>query len=1307
VLPVVVAEHEPPAALLVAGLSPRRALDDDYRGFLALVANQIASAIGAARAYEAERQRAEALAELDRSKTAFFSNVSHEFRTPLTLMLGPLEQLRQDAGAWPDASRERLEMVQRNALRLLKLVNTLLDFSRIEAGRIRAVYAPTDLAALTSDLAGVFRSAIEQAGLRLIVRCPPLPEPIYVDRDMWEQIVFNLISNAFKFTFAGEIEVALRPAGERVELTIRDTGIGIPPDELPRLFERFHRVTNARGRIFEGSGIGLALVQELVRLHGGSLRVASAPDQGTTFTISVPTGTAHLPAGQISDVPLAVPAGQLGRAYVEEMLRWLPEPENGSWELGVSDQKLARPQPPTPDSRRLVLVADDNADMRAYIRRLLGQRYEVVAVGDGAAALRAIHKAPVDLVLADVMMPQLDGFELLAALRADERTNLLPIILLSARAGEEARVEGIAAGADDYLIKPFSAQELLARVETHLALARLRRDAELRVRESESRFRQIADAAPVMIWLSDTANQCIWFNQFWLDFTGRALEQELGNGWTDGIHPEDYDRYMQADAQSFSAREPLSIEYRLRRHDGEYRCMLDYGVPRFAPDGQFVGYIGTCIDIEDRKQAERAGQLANERFRLAEEASNGFVYDWLVDTDDVERSDGFTKVLGYQLDEIGPTGAAWRALIHPDDLARIMLLPNAPPEERRRGSRYEYRVRHKNGSWVWVLDENAAMERDGKLWRVVGSTVDITYRKVAEAALREAQARRLAEEQEHAARLQQLNSASLAISAARTRDAVLQIITDEARALLRAHQAVTSTTIDEQGSQLITRVSLSEKYARWRGYDARPDGSGIYTLVHQLNQPLRLTQAELEAHPAWRQFGAERDRHPPMRGWLAVPLVGLDGRNIGLIQLSDKQVGDFTAADEALLQQLARIAAAALENQALYEQERAARAQAEEANRLKDEFLATVSHELRTPLTAFLGYTQLLQRRKHDEAYVARTVEKMAHSAQAQAQLIEDLLDVSRIVSGKLRIQPQPIDLTAVIRAALDTVRPAVEAKDLRLDVDLDPGVSRIVGDANRLQQVVWNLLANAAKFTPAGGSIRVGLERYGAGAQITVSDSGQGIKPDFLPYVFDRFRQADGTSNRAFGGLGLGLAIVRHLVELHGGTVEAASAGEGQGASFIVRLPSGETAAPEDAAADQAAEPAARPPDLAGLRVVAVDDQPDILELLREILEAGGASVRACATAADALEAVRSWRPDVLVSDIAMPGDDGYWLIGQVRALDPAAGGATAAVALTAYVRMEDRLQVLATGFQLYVPKPVDPAELRDAVARVAPRSN
>ncbi len=1150
-LPIAAQGRSGNVGVLVVGLNPYRLFDEKYRRFLELVAAQIATSIANAQAYAEERRRAEALAELDRAKTTFFSNVSHEFRTPLTLMLGPLEDMLRSAdGALPPAQREQLEIAHRNTLRLLKLVNMLLDFSRIESGRIQAAYEPTNLAAFTAELASVFRAAIERAGLRLVVNCSPLPAPVYVDREMWEKIVFNLLSNAFKFTFVGEIEVALRQAGAFAELTVRDTGIGVPAGEMPHLFERFHRVKGARGRTFEGSGIGLALVQELVKLHGGSVRVESAVDRGSSFVVSIPFGAAHLPAERIGVARPPALAAARGEAYIEEALRWLPDgadPQAEHQELpGLPEPNDAQPVVAGSSAAGRILLADDNADMREYLRRLLSPEYDVVAVPNGAAALRAARERPPALVITDVMMPELDGFGLLKELRADDRLKTVPVIMLSARAGEEARVEGIGAGADDYLTKPFSARELLARVSARLELARLRAQLD----QERTALANLFSQSPVPIavlrgpdLVYDMANPA--YQQV---FGGRAIEGRPLHEALPEVASQGFAELLRRVLETGSAVVGHESLIRLARIPGgppEDTYWTFIYAPLHNISGQVDSVVAICnevtaqvrarqelellaqqltAELAAREQAEQAQRLSEDRLRLALEAGNIGTWDFRPLSGELIWDARCKELFGLPPDA-HIDYAVFLGQIHPDDRQRTDQLVQRALDLAGAGQyAAEYRSLGDNGRERWLsANGQAFFDSAGRAVRFLGTVLDVSERKRAE---------------------------------------------------------------------------------------------------------------------------TQRER------------------------------------------QLA--------------QERQLRAQAEEASRLKDEFLATVSHELRTPLTAFLGYAQMLRRRTADPAYVARTAEKLVRTAKDQAQLIEDLLDVSRIVSGKLRLDPQPTDLSAVIYAAVDIMKPAIEAKGLHLQVEVRPEASTIVGDANRLQQVVWNLLSNAAKFTPNGGSIGVRLELDESDVQLTVSDTGQGISAAFLPYVFDRFRQADGTSNRVHGGLGLGLSIVRNLVELHGGTVRAESDGEGQGARFIVRLPLDIDDTPAPTGGERETSEAC-PPELAGLRVLVVDDQADILDLLNEILGACGALVNTCASARDALATLSAWRPDVLVSDIAMPGEDGYWLIGQVRALPPEAGGAIPAAALTAYVRVEDRLEVLANGFQQYVPKPVDPAELRDVVARLA----
>ncbi|NOK18100.1 ATP-binding protein [Corallococcus carmarthensis] len=486
VLPLPHAEGDRTLGFLVAGLSPVQSLAGEYRGFLELVAGALATAASSARARQEALERMEKLAALDRAKTAFFSNVSHEFRTPLTLMVGPVEDALSDA-AEPLGPRqaERLSLVQRNASRLLKLVNTLLDFTRTEAGRVRAAFQPTDLSAFTAELVSHFESIAKRAQLTLTLDLAPLPEPVWVDREMWEKIVFNLLSNAMKFTFEGGVHVRLHAEEGEARLTVRDTGSGIPAGELPHIFERFHRVENARSRSHEGSGIGLSLVQELAKLHGGTVAVKSVVGEGTTFCVAVPLGHGHLPHEQrVSSGRDAARASiESAFPYVEEIRGWLgASPAPDAPEFAPHGTGVGSPRLPFASAR--VLVVDDNADLRTYISGLLAGQVAVETAEDGLAALQAIRERPPDLVLSDVMMPRLGGFGLLRELRADPRLRAIPFILLSARAGEEASVEGLEAGADDYLVKPFSARELTARVRTQLEMARVRREvAELSARE--------------------------------------------------------------------------------------------------------------------------------------------------------------------------------------------------------------------------------------------------------------------------------------------------------------------------------------------------------------------------------------------------------------------------------------------------------------------------------------------------------------------------------------------------------------------------------------------------------------------------------------------------------------------------------------------------------------------------------------------------------------------------------------------------------------------------------------------------------
>lgn len=461
--------------VLVAAVNPRYPLPGAYRDFYDVLSTSVSASVANAQAHQRERGQVAALEELDRAKTEFFANVSHEVRTPLTLISGPAEDALADlVEPLPAGQRNRLEIMRRNARRLRRLVDDMLDFARIEAGRLLADTVELDLAELTRDIVDSFAPAIERAGLRVQIDCPPLARTAFVDPDMWEKILLNLLSNALKYTHDGQITVALHPQGDQaqvdqtrgdqVELTVTDTGVGIPAEQLPLLFQRFHRVRSSVGRSHEGAGIGLTLVHELVRLHGGEVTADSCEGQGSTFTVRLPFGRAATVLG-------APKRTSMVGLYLDEALQWTEQPTAAALEEAAQAAFRVSSRAPT---GTCVLVAEDNADMRAYLTALLEPHYTVVNTADGQAALQAVQRTRPDVVLADVMMPVLDGFGLLAQLRGDPLTAAIPVILLSALAGEEAAIEGLAAGANDYLVKPFSAPELLARVRSNLELGRLR-----------------------------------------------------------------------------------------------------------------------------------------------------------------------------------------------------------------------------------------------------------------------------------------------------------------------------------------------------------------------------------------------------------------------------------------------------------------------------------------------------------------------------------------------------------------------------------------------------------------------------------------------------------------------------------------------------------------------------------------------------------------------------------------------------------------------------------------------------------------
>jgi PAS domain S-box-containing protein len=769
-----------------------------------------------------------------------------------------------------------------------------------------------------------------------------------------------------------------------------------------------------------------------------------------------------------------------------------------------------------------------------------------------------------------------------------------------------------------------------------------------------------------MIWTSGTDRLCTFFNKPWLDFTGRAMTEELGVGWTKGVHPDDYDRCLEIYVTSFEAREPFEMEYRLRRYDGEYRWILDHGVPRFSPGGDFLGYIGSCIDIAERKKVEEALSESEQRFARFMRHLPGLA--WIKD---LQGRYVYANAAALKAFRTPPEGLYGRTddETFPPEVAAQFKENDQQALTKEEGIFVVETLEHEDG----VLHYSAVRKfpipgQDDRETNIGGIAIDITESKRADEALRESQER-------------------LAGIVSSAMDAIITVGEDHRIVLFNeAAERMFGCPAAEALGQPLNRF-IPERFRSAHTEHIRRFGETGGT---------SRAMGHLRALAALRADGTEF----PIEA--AISSIEVGGRK--LYTVIHRDITERKQA-EAEREQLA--------------QEQIARAAAEAANRSKDEFLALVSHELRSPLNAILGYTRMLRSGPLDRDVINNVTAIVERSARAQLQIIEDLLDSARIASGKLRIEPEPVDLVPALQAALDTVRSAAEAKGVTLVANFGPLMEEVLGDATRIQQVVWNLLTNAVKFTPEGGRVELRMEGDADSVRITVSDTGKGIEPEFLPFVFDRFRQADPSGARRYGGLGLGLSLVKHLVELHGGTVTAESEGAGKGSTFTVTLPRRhlEFIAPPAAVSSREvrtedAIPMDEALSLEGVSVLAVDDQEEARELLVQTLSEYGAQVTAVSSGAEALAFLSNLpggkRPDALILDIAMPEEDGYTVLNKVRALEAAQGAAAdriPAIALTAYGRSKDRLRALQAGFHMHVAKPVEPGELAVVIASLTDR--
>jgi len=1150
-----------PTGRIVVGLNPRRPFDAAYQAFLDLVAHQLGTAVAAAHAFEHEKKRAEALAELDHAKTAFFSNVSHEFRTPLTLMMGPTEDMLAESVTRPE-DHERLTLIHRNSLRLLKLVNTLLDFSRLDAGGLRASFEPTDLAALTADLASTFRSTIERAGMELHVSCDRLAEPVYVDPDLWERIVLNLLSNAFKYTLQGSISVSLRQERDQAILTVADTGVGISDAELPHVFERFHRIPGVHGRTHEGTGIGLAFVKELVRLHGGAVTVDSVAGRGTTFSISLPFGSRHLPSERISDVRRRSSSLDAS-VYVEEARRWLPDSvgETGPNDDVTADPLLAafrgRRSKTGEAGRARILVADDNADMRDYVERLLCGQYDVEVVKDGAAALTAALQRPPDLIVADVMMPVLDGVGLLRALRADSGLRAIPVLLLSARAGEEARVEGWEAGADYYLVKPFSARELVARISTHLEMARVRQDAAQALRQSEERFRAFTGATHDVVYCMNAD----WSEMRYLH--GRefiADTRDATRDWLERyIPPDDWLQVQSSIEQAIQTRSTFELEHHVIRADGTLGWMSSRAIPILDGDGTVVEWFGAATDVTRRKEDE-------QRLRADLEAMTRLQrLGWLF-----VSQGNLEAVLGEIVDAaIAIAGA---------DFGNVQLIDSASGR---------LQIAAHRGFEKWWLD----------YWDEIG-----------------------------------------------------------------ARHGCCSIALEHGERVIVEDVTTSPIFA------------GTPALHIQLRANVRAVQS--------------------------TPLIGRSGRPLGMLSTHYQTPHRPEERSLRLLDLLARQAADIIERALGEAALLASEEKLREADRRKDEFLATLAHELRNPLAPIRTGLELIRLAGSTPASVERVRGVMDRQIGHMVRLIDDLLDISRITSGKIQLQPQPAPLAELVDGAVEATRALIAERRITLAVQLPEESCILDVDRTRFVQVVANLLHNAAKFTSPGGHIDVTAtihndqRRVHRELRLTVADNGVGISQELLPRVFDLFTQGEGAAGHPQGGLGIGLALVRRLIEMHGGCVEAASEGRGRGTQITVRLPVGSSST--GAGRDKAHET----PNVA-CRVLVVDDNEDAASTLAMLIETLGGESRTATNGLDAIRCVTEFEPEAVLLDIGMPGMDGYETCRRMR--ETSCGARATLIALTGWGQEDDKRRAFDAGFDCHLTKPADPVAVAKLLTDVA----
>ena len=814
-------------------------------------------------------------------------------------------------------------------------------------------------------------------------------------------------------------------------------------------------------------------------------------------------------------------------------------------------------------------------------------------------------------------------------------------------------------------------------------------------------LRQVLDSVPALISYIDADLRYRFLTKGYEELFDCTVESLIGKRLAEVVGDEAFRKVLPYLEKVLSG-ERIEFESTLRYQNGKTRAVAVTYIPDINENGRVLGFTADARDISIRKQTREELRERSDKLNLALDAAQLGDWSWDAATDIVALSPRAAEIFGIELQPNLTWAQLREHLVESDREPARLAVEKAVVEK----TEYdlEYRVNHRDGKQVWVSARGRAFyDENGKATGIIGIVQDVSAQKQIQNVLRD-----------QTEALRSINEIGKLLSGELDLQKLVQSLTDAATELSGAQfGAFFYNVLDERGASFMLYTISGVPRSHFENFPM-PRATALFGPTFRGEGVVRISDVHNDERFAKNSpyFGMPAD-HLPVASYLAVPVISRSGEVLGGLFFGHEKSGVFNERAEQIVVGLAGQAAIAIDNARLFESAERARHAAEKANRLKDEFLATVSHELRTPLNSILGWSNLIRNGSLTPEMQTRAFETIERNARSQQQIIEDILDVSRIITGKLRLEIAPLDLAEVIEAAIESVRPSAEAKSIRLETDLRQSKAHVNGDAHRLQQIIWNLLSNAIKFTPKGGVVGVKLQRINSQIQIVVRDSGKGIEPEFLPHVFDRFRQADASTTRLHGGLGLGLAIVRHLVELHGGTVSAESEGANLGATFTVTLPitalQSETVLPvlQTQTLDTAHPHFHLSPGfeskLEGLRVLCVDDETDARELLFAALSQYGASVKTAASAREALEILRHWKPDVIISDIGMPGEDGFSLINKLRALNPNEGGNIPAAALTAYAGIEDREQILAAGFQTFVAKPVETAELAAIVAELA----